>query len=79
MLLHEDCDGSSIVVPAVTEIRRRTGSGSGRDASVENSGGYVMNGTKRFVSTPKPPRTFFARRTEEGKVVFLPSTPKVPA
>jgi len=79
MLLPKICDGSSIVVPAITDKAAYWGAEAVETRLSKTPGGYVMNGTKRFVFDAEAATNFLcAARTEEGKVVFLLVNAKSP-
>ena len=79
MLLPKICDGSSIVVPAITDKAAYWGAEAVETRLSKTPGGYIMNGTKRFVFDAEAATNFLcAARTEEGKVVFLLVNAKSP-
>ena len=71
-LLPPVCDGSAIIVPALTDKAAVWEQKSVETRLSKMPGGYLMNGTKRFVFDAQAATSFLcAARTEEGKVVFL--------
>ena len=79
MLLPKICDGSSIVVPAITDKAAYWGTEAVETRLSKANGGYLMNGVKRFVFDAEAATNFLcAARTEEGKVVFLLVNAKSP-
>lgn len=71
-LLPPICAGSSIVVPAITDKAACWGPEAVEARLGKTAGGYVLNGTKRFVFDAEAATSFLcSARTEEGKVVFL--------
>ena len=71
-LLPKICDGSSIVVPAITDKAAYWGPEAVETRLSKTPAGYIMNGTKRFVFDAQAASSFLcAARSEEGKVVFL--------
>ena len=71
-LLPKICDGSSIVVPAITDKAAYWGAEAVETRLSKTPEGYIMNGAKRFVFDAEAATSFLcAARTEEGKVVFL--------
>ena len=71
-LLPALCKGDSIVVPAITDKAAHWGPEAVETRLSKTSGGYLMNGVKRFVFDAQAATSFLcAARTEEGKVVFL--------
>jgi alkylation response protein AidB-like acyl-CoA dehydrogenase len=71
-LLPSICDGSSIVVPAITDKAAYWGPEAVETWLSKTPSGYIMNGTKRFVFDAQAATSFLcAARSEEGKVVFL--------
>ena len=79
MLLPKICDGSSIVVPAITDKAAYWGAEAVETRLSKANGGYLMNGVKRFVFDAEAATNFLcAARTEEGKVVFLLVNAKSP-
>jgi alkylation response protein AidB-like acyl-CoA dehydrogenase len=71
-LLPKICDGSSIVVPAITDKAAYWGPEAVETRLAKTPAGYIMNGVKRFVFDAEAATSFLcAARTEEGKVVFL--------
>lgn len=66
------CDGSAIVVPAVTDKAASWGPQAVETRLSKTPGGYMLDGTKRFVFDAQAATGFIcAARTVEGKVVFL--------
>ena len=79
MLLPKICDGSSIVVPAITDKAAYWGAEAVETRLSKAPGGYIMNGVKRFVFDAEAATNFLcAARTEEGNVVFLLVNAKSP-
>src|SRR6185436_18663725 len=79
MLLPKICDGSSIVVPAITDKAAYWGAEAVETRLEKTAGGYIMTGVKRFVFDAEAATNFLcAARTEEGKVVFLLVNAKSP-
>src|ERR671915_2107092 len=71
-LLPKICDGSSIVVPAITDKAAYWGPEAVETRLTKLSDRYIMSGTKRFVFDAEAATSFLcAARSEEGKVVFL--------
>ncbi|MGH7825338.1 MAG: acyl-CoA dehydrogenase family protein, partial [Candidatus Binatia bacterium] len=71
-LLPEICKGESIVVPAIPDKAAHWGPKAVETRLSKTPGGYLMNGTKRFVFDAQAANMFLcAARTEEGKVVLL--------
>ena len=67
-------------MPAITDKAAYWGAEAVETRLSKANGGYLMNGTKRFVFDAEAATNFLcAARTEEGKVVFSSSTPKAPA
>ena len=78
-LLPKICNGSAIVVPALNDKAAYWGPEAVETRLEKMPGGYVMNGTKRFVFDADVATSFLcAARTEEGKVVFLLINAKSP-
>jgi alkylation response protein AidB-like acyl-CoA dehydrogenase len=79
-LLPKISDGSSIVVPAITDKAAYWGPEAVETSLSKTPAGYIMNGVKRFVSTPKRRRASSALRArKKAKSFFYSSTPKMPA
>jgi alkylation response protein AidB-like acyl-CoA dehydrogenase len=71
-LLPPLCSGASIVVPAIADKAAYWGPEAVETRLSKTAGGYIMNGTKRFVFDAQAATSFLcAARSEEGKVVFL--------
>lgn len=71
-LLPAICKAESIVVPAIADRAAHWGPEAVETRLSKTPGGYLMNGTKRFVFDAQAATHFLcAARTEEGKVVFL--------
>ena len=71
-LLPPLCNGRAIIVPALTDKAAYWGAEGVETRLSKIPGGYLMNGTKRFVFDAQAATSFLcAARTEEGKVVFL--------
>jgi alkylation response protein AidB-like acyl-CoA dehydrogenase len=71
-LLPKICDGSSIIVPAITDKAAYWGPEAVETRLSKTPGGYMLNGIKRFVFDAQAATGFLcAARTEEDKVVFL--------
>jgi alkylation response protein AidB-like acyl-CoA dehydrogenase len=71
-LLPKVCDGSSIVVPAITDKAAYWGPEAVETRLSKTPAGYTLNGTKRFVFDAQAATSFLcAARSEEGKIVFL--------
>ena len=71
-LLPALCSGKSIVIPAITDKSAYWGPEAVETRLSKTPGGYLLNGTKRFVFDADAATNFLsAARTEEGKVVFL--------
>jgi alkylation response protein AidB-like acyl-CoA dehydrogenase len=71
-LLPSICDGSAIVVPAITDKAAYWGPQAVETRLDKTPGGYILSGAKRFVFDAEAATNFLcAARTEEGKVVFL--------
>ena len=78
-LLPKICDGSSIVVPAITDKAAYWGPEAVESRLQKIPGGYLLSGAKRFVFDAEAATTFLcAARSEEGKVVFLLVDAKAP-
>ncbi len=71
-LLPRLCKGEMIVVPALTDKAAYWGAEAVETRLMKTPGGYLLNGTKRFVFDAEAATDYLcAARTEEGKVVFL--------
>jgi alkylation response protein AidB-like acyl-CoA dehydrogenase len=78
-LLPKICDGSSIVVPGITDKAAHWGPEAVEARLQKTPGGYLLSGTKRFVFDAEAATSFLcAARSEEGKVVFLLVDAKAP-
>ena len=78
-LLPKICDGSAIVIPAITDKAAYWGPEAVETRLAKANGGYLMTGVKRFVFDAEAATNFLcAARTEEGKVVFLLVNAKSP-
>ena len=78
-LLPKICDGSSIVVPAITDKAAYWGPEAVEARLQKTPGGYLLSGAKRFVFDAEAATSFLcAARSEEGKVVFLLVDAKAP-
>jgi alkylation response protein AidB-like acyl-CoA dehydrogenase len=71
-LLPRICNGSTILVPAITDNAAYWGPEAVETRLLKTAGGYIMNGVKRFVFDAEAATSFLcAARTDEGAIVFL--------
>ena len=65
------CDGSSIVIPAISDDPIQWGLRSVRTRATKTGGGFTLNGTKRYVHDGEAASHFIcAARTESGGVLL---------
>jgi len=65
------CDGSSIVIPAISDDPIQWGPRSVRTRATKTGGGFTLNGTKRYVHDGEAASHFIcAARTESGGVLL---------
>ncbi len=70
-LLPKICDGSSIIIPAISDDPIQWGARSVKTRMKRTSSGFVLQGTKRFVCDGEAATNFLcAARTEEGSIAF---------
>lgn len=70
-LIPRICDGSSIVIPAISDDPIQWGPRAVQTRLVKASGGFVLNGRKRFVFDAEAATSFIcAARTEGGGVAL---------
>ena len=70
-LIPKICDGSSIVIPAISDDPIQWGPRAVQTRLAQTSGGFALNGKKRFVFDAEAATSFLcAARTESGEVAL---------
>lgn len=71
-LLPAICSGESIVIPAITDLGAHWGPESVETRLTKTSGGFVLDGTKRFVFDGEAATGFIcAARTDDGEIALV--------